>query len=190
MATEDQTETAERITHTEAYEIAKRYNRSHWRSAGERARYSIPADPRRDDDLRLYAYIKQNEARDAALARVAAGDYTALEALAAYMTGKHARCRQPPVRSQAPTTAAELYEIVKDVPREAWPAHLSYVPEKWWMYGGPPSGEYVAPSLAADAFIGSIAAYLVARSDDRLQIVQILAAACKLRNPKPDTLST
>lgn len=70
MATEDQTETAERITHTEAYEIAKRYNRSHWRSAGERARYSIPADPRRDDDLRLYAYIKQNEARDAELARV------------------------------------------------------------------------------------------------------------------------
>lgn len=71
-----------------------------------------------------------------------------------------------------------------------WPAHLSYVPEKWWMYGGPPSGEYVAPSLAADAFIGGMAAYLVARSDDRLQIVQILAAACKLRNPKPDTLST
>lgn len=96
MATEDQTETAERITHTEAYEIAKRYNRSHWRSAGERARYSIPADPRRDDDLRLYAYIKQNEARDAALARVAAGDYTALAALVAKVRGERTSCSGPP----------------------------------------------------------------------------------------------
>ena len=55
------------ITHAEAREIANRYNNSHWRDkAGheEHARYTIPADPRRDDDLRLAAYIDQCEARD------------------------------------------------------------------------------------------------------------------------------
>lgn len=46
----------------EAHEIASRFNASHWRGkAGlkECARYSIPADPRRDDDIRLGAFIER-----------------------------------------------------------------------------------------------------------------------------------
>lgn len=34
-----------------------RFNASHWNNPGEHARYSIPADPTRDDDLLLGAYI-------------------------------------------------------------------------------------------------------------------------------------
>jgi hypothetical protein len=54
------------VTHEEAKGIATRYNRSHWypKGEGERARYTIPADPRRDDDIRLEAYIAQQQARD------------------------------------------------------------------------------------------------------------------------------
>lgn len=39
--------------------MLSRFNSSHWKNATERARYSIPADPRRDDDIRLGAYIEQ-----------------------------------------------------------------------------------------------------------------------------------
>lgn len=59
----------ETISHDEAEAIADRYNASHWKLTNkERARYSIPADPKRDDDLRLVAYIKQNRAKDSELA--------------------------------------------------------------------------------------------------------------------------
>jgi hypothetical protein len=57
-------------------------------------------------------------------------------------------------------THAELYEIVKDVPKEAWPEGLAYIRDEWWVYG-PPSGEYVAPSLAEEAFLGSMTRYLI-----------------------------
>lgn len=52
------------VTHAEAREILGRFNNSHFRSCktGETARYSIPANPARDDDLRLLQYIKQCEA--------------------------------------------------------------------------------------------------------------------------------
>lgn len=58
-------EVTDTITHAEARQIAYRYNASHWDkpSLGEKARYSIPANPRRDDDLRLAAYIDQQEQR-------------------------------------------------------------------------------------------------------------------------------
>jgi hypothetical protein len=53
------------VTHSEARKILSRFNASHWKhswpTGGEVARYSIPADPRRDDDIRLDAYIAQNE---------------------------------------------------------------------------------------------------------------------------------
>jgi hypothetical protein len=53
------------VTHAEARQILSRFNASHWKhlrpTEGEVARYSIPADPRRDDDIRLGAYIAQNE---------------------------------------------------------------------------------------------------------------------------------
>lgn len=48
----------------EAREIARRYNASHFRNyrdCGEEARYSIPVDPRRDDDIRLEAFIRRAE---------------------------------------------------------------------------------------------------------------------------------
>lgn len=42
----------------EAHEIMRRFNASHFNlTTQERARYSIPADPRRDDDLRMAAFI-------------------------------------------------------------------------------------------------------------------------------------
>ncbi len=52
------------VSCAEAREIAKRYNASHFsnhRDMGERARYTIPVDFRRDDDVRLSAFISQVE---------------------------------------------------------------------------------------------------------------------------------
>lgn len=62
------------ISHDEARTIQIRFNNSHFRqkSSSERAHYSIPADPERDDDLLLIAYIKQQEAKDAELAALRA----------------------------------------------------------------------------------------------------------------------
>lgn len=63
------------ITCDEAEQIAARYNNSHWyktRGEGERARYSIPADPKRDDDIRLRAFIAQARAAQARIAELEA----------------------------------------------------------------------------------------------------------------------
>lgn len=59
-----------KITHEEAAEIAQRFIDRHFgnKDGNERdiyPRISIPARPRRDDDIRLLAYIEQQEARDA-----------------------------------------------------------------------------------------------------------------------------
>lgn len=60
-------------THEEARDILSRFNASHFGLSGrEHARYSIPANPDRDDDIRLAAYIKAAEATSAALAQSAA----------------------------------------------------------------------------------------------------------------------
>ena len=50
------------VTSQEAREIASRFINSHFNNPGEKARISIPADPLRDDDIRLIAYIKQSAA--------------------------------------------------------------------------------------------------------------------------------
>jgi hypothetical protein len=50
------------ITHDEAQQMLCRFIASHFRRGreeGEHARITIPADPHRDDDLRLDAYIEQ-----------------------------------------------------------------------------------------------------------------------------------
>lgn len=65
-------ERAGHVSCKEAYEIAGRYNASHFgshRDMGECARYTIPADPRRDDDIRLDAFVARVEMmeRDAEL---------------------------------------------------------------------------------------------------------------------------
>jgi hypothetical protein len=52
------------VSHDEAQEILLRFNASHWDNGYEKARYSIPADPQRDDDIRLSAYIAQQRAKD------------------------------------------------------------------------------------------------------------------------------
>ena len=69
-------EAAGPISHDEAQEILSRFNSSHWhhsRPTGrEVARYSIPANPLRDDDIRLGAYIAQQRALAAALAPILA----------------------------------------------------------------------------------------------------------------------
>jgi hypothetical protein len=56
------------VSHDEAREILSRFNASHWKNGKECARYSIPARPEYDDDLRLAAYIAQNEFRATQLA--------------------------------------------------------------------------------------------------------------------------
>lgn len=58
---------SDRITHDEACQMLSRFNASHWNDGREKARYTIPADPSRDDDIRMKDYIEQNRARDAAL---------------------------------------------------------------------------------------------------------------------------
>lgn len=50
-----------KVTHAEAQEILSRFNASHWNNGKERARYSIPARPDYDDDIRLADYIEQAE---------------------------------------------------------------------------------------------------------------------------------
>lgn len=50
------------VTPAEAKQILSRYNASHFRSPErEHARYSIPANPLRDDDIRLGAFIANSE---------------------------------------------------------------------------------------------------------------------------------
>lgn len=65
MSERDEHKEAGLITHHEAKQILSRFNASHWHKSrptgGEVARYSIPADPRRDDDIRLGAYIARQE---------------------------------------------------------------------------------------------------------------------------------
>jgi hypothetical protein len=59
---EEMARRAGRVSPEEAIQIARRYNASHFRNnrdMGECARYTIPADPTRDDDLRLGVFIHQ-----------------------------------------------------------------------------------------------------------------------------------
>ncbi len=56
-------------------------------------------------------------------------------------------------------TASELYEIVKDVPRVAWP-DLEWVDMRW-VDGH--TEAYTRPELAEQAFVGSMTAWLVER---------------------------
>jgi hypothetical protein len=56
-----------KVTAAEAQEAIGRFNNSHWDNPGEKARYSIPARPEHDDDIRLSAYVDQAEARIAML---------------------------------------------------------------------------------------------------------------------------
>lgn len=69
------------ISADEAKAILCRYNASHFRNPGQdRARYSIPADPRRDDDIRLSRFIAQYEHAITALKLIAEhGDENARE---------------------------------------------------------------------------------------------------------------
>ena len=52
------------VSHDEARAILSRFVNSHFKNPGEHARASIPADPKRDDDLRLAAYIAQRRDRE------------------------------------------------------------------------------------------------------------------------------
>ena len=74
------------VTHDEARAILLRFNASHWRNHGkEIARYSIPADPRRDDDIRLGAYIARSERLDRALADLRATSAAVAEIATVYI---------------------------------------------------------------------------------------------------------
>jgi len=57
-------EVKDTVTAEEAKKMLSRFNASHWnRNDKERARYSIPANPRYDDDIRMGAFIEQTDAR-------------------------------------------------------------------------------------------------------------------------------
>lgn len=61
------------VTPEEAHDILVRFCNSHFRNARpetERARISIPANPRRDDDLRLGAFITRAERAFALVAKL------------------------------------------------------------------------------------------------------------------------
>lgn len=49
------------ISHTEAIEIASRLIAGAFRRDDKKPLFSIPANPERDDDLRMMAYIKQQQ---------------------------------------------------------------------------------------------------------------------------------
>jgi len=53
------------IGHDEASESLRRFENVFWRKDAEGPRASIPANPDRDDDLILHAYIEQQRAKDA-----------------------------------------------------------------------------------------------------------------------------
>lgn len=51
----------------DAAAMLSRFVHSHFHDGGERARFSIPADPKRDDDLRMHAFIARVRRLEAAL---------------------------------------------------------------------------------------------------------------------------
>jgi hypothetical protein len=62
MSSKSTSELCGPVSHDEAQEIALRFVDGHFGNDNERPRVSIPANPRRDDDLRLLAYIEQQRA--------------------------------------------------------------------------------------------------------------------------------
>lgn len=63
--------TTRHISHDEAQEALSRFEASHFHKTDkEHARISIPADPDRDDDLILGAYIRQQASSDKAYQEV------------------------------------------------------------------------------------------------------------------------
>ena len=56
-------------------------------------------------------------------------------------------------------TAAELYEVVKDVPREAWP-ELTWDGVEW---SNSRRDEDISARIAEHAFVGSMTAWLAAK---------------------------
>ena len=79
------TRSAGTVAHDEARGILLRFNASHWRNHGkEVARYSIPANPDRDDDIRLGAYIARAERLEAAARVVVASRMCAADCQCAH----------------------------------------------------------------------------------------------------------
>ena len=60
--TDDINERCGPVDPAEAYEILARFVHSHFDDGREKARFSIPANPQWDDDLRLHAFIRQSSA--------------------------------------------------------------------------------------------------------------------------------
>jgi hypothetical protein len=58
------------VTTAEAHEILQRFINSHFHpiNKGDAARFSIPVNPKRDDDVRMTRFIQQQEEKDAELA--------------------------------------------------------------------------------------------------------------------------
>jgi hypothetical protein len=59
-------------------------------------------------------------------------------------------------------TAAELYEIVKDVPREAWPEISMGDDGRWWTSSPDCATWPIQPKTAEACFIGTMMNHLIA----------------------------
>lgn len=80
--------TSRQILHVEAREIASRLIASHFRNTDQQqARISIPANPDRDDDLLLLAYIHQQEALSTPSSTLTPDEREELERLRAWADG-------------------------------------------------------------------------------------------------------
>lgn len=84
-------------------------------------------------------------------------------------------------------TAAELYEIVKDVPREAWPKDLGWHGLGRWTNGD--SEWYITEAHAELAFIGSMTAWLAERLDV-VETVRRFDSSFMVRTSRTTTVQT
>lgn len=57
-------------------------------------------------------------------------------------------------------TAAELYSVVKDVPREAWPEHVTFADGLWFVTDDPMGRMSICNAHAELLFVGSMTKWL------------------------------
>lgn len=73
-------------------------------------------------------------------------------------------------------TASALFEIVKDVPKEAWPTHLRIV-DGWWWYRDPVediASTQIPTDIAAHAFNGAMTAWYLGKCGGTLKSAHLM----------------
>ncbi|MBE7204680.1 MAG: hypothetical protein INR70_43735 [Parafilimonas terrae] len=111
--------TSRTVTHAEAEEASRRLINSHFRNP-DGARVSIPANPDRDDDLILTAYIAQRKVAENAAAQLAKYTIEALELVAVDVDS-----------SEIPGIRHNLYRILDHVTGKDHSGCSGQPPSKW-----------------------------------------------------------